>query len=299
MMGRSVELFQVDAFTDKKFAGNPAGVVLGAEVLTEPEMRCIARELGHGDTAFVFAPSNPAHDLDIRFYTPRSEAAFVGHATLAAHAVLNQRDPKPVRKQLGKTGAVEVRCDGNRFAITQAAPAAGTPVADAHFDEALRLCGLNRSQLDRHCPAQIMGSASTRLLIGVNTAADLDALDPQLDALAKLSPHIGAQGYFIFTRQSSVLGCDTEARMFCPTLGINEDPVSGNAHGLLGAYLQSLGLIATTQGVATFAGAQGRHVGRPGRVEVELRQVEIKGRQTATVTIAGTAVIVFRSQLEM
>ncbi len=87
-MSRSVEVFQVDAFTSRPFTGNPAGVVLGADVLDSDEMQAIARELNNGDTTFVCRPQSADHDIAVRFFTPGKEAAFVGHATLAAHAVL-------------------------------------------------------------------------------------------------------------------------------------------------------------------------------------------------------------------
>ena len=87
-MSASVRVFQVDAFTSQRFCGNPAGVVLAADELSEAQMRALARELNNGDSAFLLRPDAPDHDLRVRFFTPRSEAAFVGHATLAAHAVL-------------------------------------------------------------------------------------------------------------------------------------------------------------------------------------------------------------------
>ena len=98
---RAVKVFQVDAFTDTPFTGNPAGVVLQAEQLSEAEMQGIARELNNGDTAFVLPPASEAEDLHVRFFTPRKEAPFVGHATLAVHAVLNALEPRPLRRQGG------------------------------------------------------------------------------------------------------------------------------------------------------------------------------------------------------
>ena len=71
-------------------------------------MQSLARELGNGDTAFVLPPDDARHDLRIRFFTPRKEAAFVGHATLAAHAVLQRLESRPFRLQQGQTGTVEV-----------------------------------------------------------------------------------------------------------------------------------------------------------------------------------------------
>ena len=85
--------------------------------------------------------------------------------------------------------------------------------------------------------------------------------------------------------------------MFCPALGIPEDPVSGNAHGMLGHYLLALGLLEVKAGRAEFTGAQGHHVGRPGRVTVDV-EVGGDGRATA-VGIAGSAVIVFQTRITL
>ena len=87
-MASRVRVFQVDAFTAQRFSGNPAGVVLDADALSGAQMQALARELNNGDSAFVLHPDDTDHDLRLRFFTPRREAAFVGHATLAAHAVL-------------------------------------------------------------------------------------------------------------------------------------------------------------------------------------------------------------------
>jgi PhzF family phenazine biosynthesis protein len=296
-MSRRIRLFQVDAFTTERFAGNPAGVVLDAQVLSEPEMQSLARELGNGDTAFVLPPDDAHHDLRIRFFTPRKEAAFVGHATLAAHAVLQRLEYRPFRLQQGIAGTVEVTALGNErgFAIRQAPPALGRILAADELEKVLGLLGIWAGDLDPACPAQIVGSASTRLLLGVAGGA-LDRLQPQLVALGNLSVTLGAQGYFLFTRNPSIAGPDTEARMFCPAIGIDEDPVSGNAHAMLGAYLVNHGLLPASDGHASFNGVQGRHVGRPGRISVEL---ELDAGAVKSTRIIGQAVIVFQSVLDL
>jgi PhzF family phenazine biosynthesis protein len=84
--------------------------------------------------------------------------------------------------------------------------------------------------------------------------------------------------------------------MFCPALGIPEDPVSGNAHGLLGAYLVEHKLVAADGAAARFVGAQGHYLHRPGRVHVEL---EFAGGKLAGVWIVGHAVQVFETVLDL
>lgn len=63
-------LYQVDAFTTEKFAGNPAGVVPNADGLTNDQMQAIARELNNSETAFIFNPQQSDHDVWVRFFTP-------------------------------------------------------------------------------------------------------------------------------------------------------------------------------------------------------------------------------------
>lgn len=294
---RTVRIFQVDAFTDSRFTGNPAGVVLGAEQLSDEEMQAIARELNNGDSAFVLPPASAAEDLHVRFFTPRKEAPFVGHATLAAHAVLQLQQPQPLRRQGGRTGIVEVRASDGALSISQPAPALGRTLSGGELDDVLGLLDLRREQLDPACPARIAGTASTRLLIGLRDTAALDAARPRLAALATLSPRLGAQGYFLFVRGGEAGRVTSEARMFCPALGIDEDPVSGNAHAMLGVYLREAGLLPANGSRATFSGVQGRHVGRPGRVEVEIGLAP--GGSATTATISGRAIIVFEAELRL
>ena len=84
--------------------------------------------------------------------------------------------------------------------------------------------------------------------------------------------------------------------MFCPALGIPEDPVSGNAHGLLGVYLAEHGLIKLDKPRVTFSGNQGHFLHRPGRVEVEL---EVKDGAIDGVWIIGQAVAIFETEISL
>ena len=94
-MKRKIQVHQVDAFTQEPFTGNPAGVVLNADVLAEAQMLAIARELNNSETAFILAPDADDHTVRARFFTPRSEVGFVGHATVAAQYVLSRRHDAP------------------------------------------------------------------------------------------------------------------------------------------------------------------------------------------------------------
>lgn len=76
--------YQIDAFTKERFKGNPAGVVVNADGLTDLQMQRIARELNNSETAFLFSPDDTTCDGVIRYFTPKKEVPTCGHATIAA-----------------------------------------------------------------------------------------------------------------------------------------------------------------------------------------------------------------------
>lgn len=300
-MARSVRVFQVDAFSRRLFTGNPAGVVLGAEALSDEEMLAIARELNNGDTAFVLPPDSADHDVRVRFFTPRTESGFVGHATIATQYVLSGITPgRKTLRQRHKAGVVDVAIRGvgdeRRIAIRQSSPPLGRELNERERLAVLDALALSSGDLDQRCPMGIVGGAGNRLLIGVRGPGQLRQMKPDMNRLNTLSAQLGVSGHFVFSLDSQIEGCLTLSRMFCPAIGIPEDPVSGNAHGLLGAFLLHHGLLRRDGDRATFSGAQGQFVNRPGRVDVEL---EFADGGLAGVWIVGSAAMVFETTITL
>ena len=299
MTTRKIQVHQVDAFTRERFTGNPAGVVLNADGLTEAQMLAIARELNNADTAFILAPDGDDHTMRARFFTPRTEVGFVGHATIAAQYVLSRRSSAPRRqRQKSKAGIVDVEVRGaeedRSIAIRQSTPPIGRELNDRERLAVLDSLALATDDLDPRCPLRIVGSSSTRLLIGVRNPEVLKHLKPDVNRLTTLSAQLGAAGYFVFALTSHAGDHLTESRMFCPALGIAEDPVSGNAHGLLGVYLARNGFLPHEGQRTSFTGIQGHHLHRPGRVNVEL---ELKDGAVDGVWIVGQAVSIFETEI--
>ena len=304
-MNRSVRVFQVDAFTRQPFTGNPAGVVLDAERLDTAQMQNIARELNNGDTAFVLPPDGPDHDLRVRFFTPRSEASFVGHATLAVHAVRDALGLPACQRQKQRSGVVTIETQhdagrGATFAFTQPPPPLRGALGVELRSPLLAALGLSPEDLDERCPPTIAGEHNTRALIAVREAAMLERLQPDQAALAALSARGAPPGSFVFTLRPAAPGVLSEARMFCPALGIPEDPVSGNAHAMLAALLWREKLLpATAQG--EFTAHQGRFMGRPGQLSVRL----LSGTAAAgppvlsQISVGGSAVLVFATTIAL
>lgn len=300
-MTRKVQIHQVDAFTRKPFTGNPAGVVLNADQLTDAEMLAIARELNNADTAFILARDGDDHDVRARFFTPRMEVGFVGHASVAAHFVLSRRRQAPERlRQKSKAGIVDIEIRGSdeerKIAIRQKRPPVGRELNTREHLAVLDALALATDDVDPRCPIRIVGAGSTRLILGVRGQEQLKQLKPDPARLTTLSAQLGAAGYFVFTLGAPGAEYLTESRMFCPALGIAEDPVSGNAHGLLGVYLAEHGLLELDGPRVSFRGIQGHYLHRPGRVDVEL---EISDNAIEGVWIIGQAVSIFETEISL
>jgi PhzF family phenazine biosynthesis protein len=297
-----VRIFQVDAFTAVRFTGNPAIVVLDADAQSDATLQSMAREFAHAEIAFVMAADAADHDVRLRFFNARKEAPFVGHATIAAHAVLLAlgRRKAGVWRQHSGTGVIPVSAHmqdshgGQQLLVEfrQPAPELDAPLplkSTLRVAEALRLAATNLHEL---MPARVARRGSTRLLVPVARREHLEDLAPNFDTLLSLGAELGADGFFVFALDKTAGVLSTESRMFCPALGIAEDPVSGNAHAMLAAYLWDLGTFDDKP--ANFLGTQGRQMGRPGEVRVRL---EVHNGEMAAAHIGGAAIIVSEGTL--
>lgn len=292
-----MRIFQVDAFTRTRFTGNPATVVLDADGQSDAALMSIAREFCHAEVAFVSAATAPDHDVRLRFFNARKEAPFVGHATIAAHAVLLAvgRRGSGVWRQHSGTGIIEVRVDESQEAqveFRQTAPDLDAPIPFKNTLRVAEALRLPATQLHETMPARIARKGSTRLLVPVADARALKSLAPNMDTLLSLGTEFGTDGFFVFAVNRGPESISTESRMFCPALGIPEDPVSGNAHAMLAAYLWELGQFGKQGG--GFVGHQGREMSRAGMVNVRL---EMDQGNMVAAHIGGSAVIVSEGNL--
>ncbi|QGZ42806.1 PhzF family phenazine biosynthesis protein [Pseudoduganella flava] len=283
------QIHHVDAFTRTPGRGNPAGVVLHADGMTDGDMLAIARDVGYSETAFVLAPDDERHDVHVRFFTPTVEVPVCGHATIAAHyvraAVLGISGSFVQKTGAGLQRIGVTRHEGDwRVAIHQGAPEFGAPLDAALRARIAAALGLVPDDIAAHLPVQIVSTGHSKVLVPLTDAALLDRLAPDREALTALSGDLGSKGYFPFVAGEG----RTEGRMFAPAIGVAEDPVTGNANGPLGAYLVRHGLMAHDGVRLAYEGHQGRALGRDGIVHVA---VDIGGGAPLAVTIAGDAVI--------
>jgi PhzF family phenazine biosynthesis protein len=295
-------VYQIDAFTDQRFTGNPAGVVSNADGLTDLQMQAIARELNNSETAFILSPTAPDHEVWIRFFTPTIEVPSCGHATISAHFVRAIERNLPSCTVIQKIGIgilpVEIIQQDNDYKVvmTQGKIEFSPPLTEPKRSEIIAALGLSEGNLDHRCPIQIVSTGHSKVLIGIENQDVLNSMKPDLTGLAGLSERIKCNGYFVFTIEPDSDDVLTHGRMFAPAIGIPEDPVTGNANGPLGAYMVKHQLVKIENGTLNFRAKQGEAIGREGIVEVE---VEVQNGEPERVKVGGRAVVVFKTDLEL
>lgn len=214
-------LYQIDAFADRVFEGNPAAVVPLSEWPADALMQAIAAENNLAETAF-FVPEGEGYRL--RWFTPAVEVDLCGHATLAsAHVLFSHFGyAKPEICFETRSGTLIVRREGDILAMDF--PAAKPKPYPAPTEIAAALGGNAR-----------VWARSTHVLAVFDSASDVAALKPDLAVLKRLmSRSDGALAASAPAHEGS--GVDFVSRVFAPNLGIDEDPVTGAVHCVLVPY---------------------------------------------------------------
>lgn len=260
------EVQRLVAFSSDPGGGNPAGVVLDASGLPESDMLRIAAEVGYSETAFLFPGENRTHE--IRYYSPKDEVTFCGHATVATAVALAEREGTGRIELRTHAGLVTVDTyvdtDGRYTATLTSAPTTVEPVEPDVLDEALAALGWSSADLNPELPPQVAFGGARHLVLGVSTRDILAELEYDFDRLAKLMSKQDWTTLQIVWRA----GADVfHARDPFPPGGVVEDPATGAAAAAFGGYLKHLGLITPP---ATFRIHQGDDMGRPSILEVEI-----------------------------
>ena len=204
-----------------------------------------------------------------------------GHATVGAHFARAVEYGLPSGSLVQKTGGglrqrVEIIRDDEgdedgdgdrvRIGMHQGAADFGPELDGSQVDRLLRALGAKAGDIADNGPVQIVSTGHSKVVVELRDRAAVDGLRPDPAALKALSHEVGSNGWFVFTQDTGKAELLTWARMFAPAIGIAEDPVTGNGHGPLGAYLVHHGIVPAPGGRLDFTGRQGVAMGRPGEV---------------------------------
>ncbi|HEV2747631.1 MAG TPA: PhzF family phenazine biosynthesis protein [Allosphingosinicella sp.] len=225
-----LRFFQVDAFADGPFTGNPAAVVpLEREWLPDATMQAIAEENNLSETAFTIPAGDAEADYELRWFTPSTEVALCGHATLASGHVLIERDT--VRFRTRKAGVLVVGREpgsgAGAGALTLDLPV--TLVNPARHERLLDVLGTPGAELF----LSHEGAEATAIVL-VDDADAVRACAPDMRALKgiDLMAIVTAPGD-PGSGSGAGGGHDVVSRVFVPAWGVDEDPVTGSAHAAL------------------------------------------------------------------
>jgi PhzF family phenazine biosynthesis protein len=258
-MGQTI--FQVDAFTDKPFAGNPAGICVLPEPRSERWMQDVAREMNLSETAFLLKQED---GFQLRWFTPAAEVDLCGHATLASAHILWETDylqPQEQARFHTRSGLLTAeRLDGNWIELDFPAKPEQATDAPPHLLEAL---GIH---------AQYVGVNVFDYLVEVDTEETLRNMQPDITLLAQV-PVRGV----IVTSRASTPDYDFVSRFFAPRVGVNEDPVTGSAHCCLTPYWSKR--LGKNELLAYQASARGGVL----RVRISSDRVKIGGQAVTTL----------------
>ncbi|MGW7356297.1 PhzF family phenazine biosynthesis protein [Streptomyces sp. NPDC054802] len=283
-MTTTTEVLRLTAFSRDPDGGNPAGVVLDAEGLDDARMLAIAADLGYSETAFLTAPpaglgGEPGRAFTIRYFSPRAEVPFCGHATVATAVALGERIGTGDLVFATRAGTVPVTVteqDGELRATLTTVEPYSEPVADADLTEALAALDWPAADLDPALPPRIAFAGARHLVLGAATRARLADLAYDFDRLEALMRRLDLTTVQLVWRESESV---FHVRDPFPVGGVVEDPATGAAAGAFGAYAREIGLVPAT---AVLTLHQGADMGRPGVLTVELREDDRRVRVTGT-----------------
>jgi len=232
--------YQVDVFSDKLFGGNPLAVFLRGEDFKETQLQQVAREMNLSETTFIFPPSIPEADFDIRIFTPEKEIPFAGHPTLGtayvlSHTGLISSSQKKMRLNF-KAGLIPVNLEENeQIFMTQ--PKGKILQTFPDIERVANTLGLNANNIQTNLPIQSVSTGFPALLVPINSLRGMQRINLNLPLLKELLNEAGVDMIYPFTRETIELSNSIHVRGFAPFIGIPEDPATGSVAGALGYYL--------------------------------------------------------------
>ncbi|MFJ4870077.1 PhzF family phenazine biosynthesis isomerase [Streptomyces sp. NPDC088757] len=288
------EVLRYTAFSETPDGGNLAGVVLDATGLDDDAMLAIAADLGYSESAFLTAPPEGLGGPEgpggageraytIRYFSPKAEVPFCGHATVATALALAERTGPGKLVFATPAGTVPVEVteeDGAlRATLTSVEPHV-EGVADADLAEALAALDWPAADLDPAFPPRIAFAGARHLVLAAATRARLADLAYDFARLEALMHRLDLTTVQLVWRESATV---FHVRDPFPVGGVVEDPATGAAAAAFGAYARDLGLVPED---AVLTLHQGEDLGRPGELTVTLRA----GDPRVRVSGAGTRI---------
>jgi PhzF family phenazine biosynthesis protein len=281
--------YVIDTFTETKFGGNPAGVVIH-ENLDEEFMQKFAAEVRFSETAFIKKIDNK--NFEIKFFTPTSQVELCGHATIASFKALldcHAIEDNNTYFMITLAGTLSVEVNQSFIMMEQAEPKLGKIFDD--YDYLSDLFKIDKSQIGIINFNLVPQAASTGLwdiMLPIKTKDALYALNPDFKALAeytKINLVGGVHAFTLDTKEGIA-----ESRNFCPLYGIDEEAATGTSNGALTYYLFNYHVLNKFNQEYSFL--QGYSMGRPSNIITKLIN-----KNKPRVMVGGKEIILTKGKL--
>lgn len=261
-----IKAFTLDAFAKSIGGGNPAGVVLNADSLSETEMKQIAEVIGFSETAFVMKSDNA--DFKVRFFTPSDEVDLCGHATIGTFYTMADQGiiPAGKYKQETKAGilAVEVGADYTVL-MEQNLPQFFEVIDKEEIAESLNI---SIKDIMSDLPVQIVSTGLKDIIIPIKSLDCLNSIKPDFGKVEAISRKYNVIGYHIFTL-GTLHNSTAHCRNLAPLYGIPEESATGTSNGALSCYLHKYGKLDDKK-LNAIKIEQGYSMGKPSEILVSL-----------------------------
>jgi PhzF family phenazine biosynthesis protein len=267
------------SFAERPNFGNPAGVVLHAQDLSNAEMQRIATEIGYSETAFITSPLTTGTPLTARYFAPEGEVDFCGHATLATAVALGHElgfGDFALNTNVGPVLCSASITSGHTVGAFYSPTVTSTPIAPEHLDELLTYLNWDLSQLHPDYPPAIGIAGNLHPVIVVHDASQLAELTYDFDRLRALCL---SENWTTIQLIAPTTPRNWHSRNPFPRGGVVEDPATGAAAAAFAGYLKMRGRLVSGE---HFTITQGVEMGRPSRIDVEL--VNANARISGPVT---------------
>lgn len=292
-----MRLFTVDAFTDKPFTGNQAGVVVleDDDEVSIQTMQSLAAELRYSETAFVRKSEVDGDaDFELLYFTPVSEIELCGHATIASFSVLRHLGMATaghVYRASTKAGIMEITVESDIVMMEQGEPQCGEPLSADEITQIAKLLGIDTEEIGDERFALLPAPVTTGLwdlMIPVRHKATLFSITPDFDGIEEYSRANEIVSFHVFTldENRALANC----RDFAPLYGIPEESATGTANGALIYYLFDRGIVEAEK---TYKIIQGETMNRASEIHAK---VSLKGNMYRA-SVGGKAKIVAEGKL--
>ncbi len=287
-----INIFQVDAFTNEPFGGNPAGVVPCAEGISEKVMQLVAREMNVSETAFI---KREQEDLfKVRFFTPENEVELCGHATIGSFYILAKKlYIKPIENgiktvyQDTKAGRLPVfisykNGEVDKVTMEQAEPKSFGEVLD--LEKLAKSLNLDIDDIGIEgldVKPEIISTGLKDIIVPVKSRKILDGIEFNKDLLKEVSKDNDVVGAHVFYMEDTNKG-EIYTRNFAPYVGIDEEAATGTSNGATLYYLKKNQILKGN----TILAHQGQLMDRPSEIYCEITdegQIRVGGEARLSV----------------